>query len=75
MRRTIERLSVPNGPLVKKGKTTNTEYSLSPLFIGQMDLLNEATKIGLTHILKSQNQLSNSDISSDGINDGIIGEK
>ena len=75
LRRTIERLSVPNGPLVKKGKTTNTEYSLSPLFIGQMDLLNEATKIGLTHILKSQNQLSNYDISSDGINDGIIGEK
>lgn len=52
LRRIIERLSQPGGPLIKTGKTTNTVYSLSPEFRGQMSLLQEATRFGLTHILK-----------------------
>jgi ATP-dependent DNA helicase RecG len=32
LRRTIERLSQPGGPLVKVGKTNNTVYSISPLY-------------------------------------------
>jgi ATP-dependent DNA helicase RecG len=32
LRRTIERLSQPGGPLVKVGKTINTVYSISPLY-------------------------------------------
>ena len=67
-----ERLSLPGGPLIKTGKTNNTVYSLSPEFRGQMDLLQEATRIGLTHILKGHD--SNSiidDVPNDGISDGI----
>lgn len=76
LRRTIERLSKPGGPLVKAGKTTNTVYSLSPEFRGQMSLLQEATRIGLTHILKGEDSQTarhpdTKDSSSDGINDGI----
>ncbi len=63
LRRIIERLSQPGGPLVKTGKTTNTVYSISPLFRGQMNLLQEATRIGLTHLLKEQ---ENRDEGSDG---------
>lgn len=54
LRRTIERLTQPGGPLIKTGKTANTVYSLSPEFRGQMSLLQEATRIGLSHILKNQ---------------------
>ncbi|MBD5306188.1 MAG: ATP-dependent DNA helicase RecG [Bacteroides sp.] len=61
LRRIIERLSQPGGPLVKSGKTTNTVYSLSPEFRGQMDLLQEATRIGLTHLLKDQDNKSITD--------------
>ncbi len=72
LRRIIERLSQPEGPLIKTGKTTNTVYSLSPEFRGQMNLLQEATRIGLTHILKGQddNKIINdapNDVTSDGI--------
>lgn len=73
LRRVIERLSQPGGPLVKTGKTTNTVYSLSPEFRGQMSLLQEATRIGLTHILKGQDD-SNiiiNDSPNDGTSDGI----
>ena len=68
LRRTIERLSRPGGPLIKTGKTTNTVYSLSPEFRGQIDLLQEATTIGLTHILKRHD---NDGIINDAPNDGI----
>ena len=61
LRRIIERLSQPGGPLIKAGKTTNTVYSLSPKFRGQMDLLQEATRIGLTHLLKDQDNKSITD--------------
>ncbi|MCI9043180.1 MAG: ATP-dependent DNA helicase RecG [Muribaculaceae bacterium] len=67
LRRTIERLSEPNGPLIKTGRTTNTVYSLSPAFLGQMDLLNEATKIGLSHLLKTQNTDPSNDVTKDAI--------
>ena len=60
-RRIIERLSPPGGPLIKSGKTTNTVYSLSPEFRGQMDLLQEATKIGLTRLLCDQDNKSITD--------------
>ena len=39
LRRTIERLTQPGGPLIKTGKTTATIYSISPEFKGQMNLL------------------------------------
>lgn len=73
LRRVIERLSQPGGPLVKTGKTTNTVYSLSPEFRGQMSLLQEATRIGLTHILKGQddNNIIINDSPNDGTSDGI----
>lgn len=72
LRRIIERLSQPGGPLIKTGKTTNTVYSLSPEFRGQMSLLQEATRIGLTHILKGQNDNNTiNDIPNDGTSDGI----
>ena len=72
LRRIIERLSQPGGPLVKSGKTTNMVYSLSPEFRGQMDLLQEATRIGLTHLLKDQDNKSIvDDVSNDGISDEI----
>lgn len=68
LRRTIERLTVKGGPLIKNGKTTNTVYSLSPSFKGQMDLIQEATRIGLNQIIKEQENNKNS---TDGITDGI----
>lgn len=76
LRRIIERLSQPGGPLVKSGKTTNMVYSLSSEFRGQMDLLHEATRIGLTHLLKDQDNKSiakdvSNEETSDGISDGI----
>lgn len=72
LRRVIERLSQPGGPLIKTGKTTNTVYSLSPEFRGQMSLLQEATRIGLTHILKGQNDNNIiNDTPNDGTSDGI----
>lgn len=67
LRRIIERLSQPGGPLIKSGKTTNTTYSISPEFKGQVNLLQEATRIGLTHILSDQEQKK----ANDGISDGI----
>lgn len=72
LRRIIERLSQPGGPLIKTGKTTNTVYSLSPVFRGQMSLLQEATRIGLTHILKGQddNNIVN-DATNGETSDGI----
>lgn len=66
LRRIIERLSQPGGPLIKTGKTTNTVYSVSPQFKGQMNLLQKATQIGLDQILKEQN----CNKASDGISDG-----
>lgn len=71
LRRTIERLSQSGGPLVKTGKTTNTVYSLSPAFKGQMSLLHEATRIGLNHILKEQGNKSTNEDINDGTSDGI----
>ena len=72
LRRTIERLTHPGGPLIKTGKTTNTVYSISPEFKGQMSLLQEATRIGLTRILKGQDDKETSEEDrSDGISDGI----
>lgn len=76
LRRAIERFSKPGGPLIKTGKTANTVYSLSPEFRGRMSLLQEATIIGLNHILNGQDtqdecQLDVRDKSSDGTNDGI----
>ena len=67
LRRVIERLTEPGGPLVKTGKTTNTVYSISPSFKGQMNLIQEATRIGLSHILKEHD---NDVLTSDGISDG-----
>lgn len=68
LRRIIERLSQPGGPLIKSGKTTNTVYSLSPGFRGQMDLLQEAARIGLTHLLKDQDsKIVTDEWYSDGI--------
>lgn len=72
LRRIIERLSAPGGPLLKRGKTNNTVYTISPAYKGQMDILNEATRIGLSQMLKDANIPENrSDEISDGINDGI----
>ncbi|MDE7419112.1 MAG: putative DNA binding domain-containing protein [Muribaculaceae bacterium] len=72
LRRTIERLTQPGGPLIKTGKTTNTVYSISPEFKGQMNLLQQATRIGLSHILKEQEDKGTvKEDTSDGISDGI----
>lgn len=72
LRRTIERLSKPGGPLIKTGRTTNTVYSLSPVFRGQMSLLQEATRIGLSQMLKDQeNNLSDAEDTNGGKSDGI----
>ena len=72
LRRIIERLSQRGGPLIKTGKTTNTVYSISPEFKGQMSLLQEATRIGLTRILKGQDDKETGEEDrSDGISDGI----
>lgn len=49
LRRLLERLSEgPNPPLIKEGKTRNLTYSLSKDYLGQVDLLNEATRRGLS---------------------------
>lgn len=71
LRRIIERLSQPGGPLIKTGKTTNTTYSISPEFKGQMNLLQEATRIGLTHIFKAQDKNDNKEDINDRTSDGI----
>lgn len=68
LRRIIERLSEPGGPLIKTGKTVNMVYSISPEFRGKMNLIQEATRIGLSHMLKEQGV---KDIVSDGTSDGI----
>ena len=71
LRRTIERLSQPGGPLIKTGKTTNTVYSLSPEFRGQINLLQEATRISLDNILKDNDTDSIAgDVPNDGTSDG-----
>lgn len=67
LRRIIERLSAPGGPLLKSGKTTNMTYTISPAYIGQIDILNEATRIGLSQMLKDGNLPNNS---NDEIIDG-----
>ncbi len=67
LRRIIERLSAPGGPLLKSGKTTNMTYAISPAYIGQIDILNEATRIGLSQMLKDGNLPNNS---NDEIIDG-----
>lgn len=55
LRRVIERLSKPGGPIVKAGKTINTTYSISPSFKERLNLLQTATEIGLTHLMREQN--------------------
>lgn len=59
LRRTIERLCETGGYLVKTGKTTNTYYSLSTVYKKQRTLINEATKIGLNHIMNEQSRNKN----------------
>lgn len=66
LRRTFERLSKPGGPLRKEGKTNNTFYSISPWFVGQMDLLNEAARIGLKLMQSEDDRNSPIDEDSDG---------
>lgn len=52
LRRLLERLSEgPNPPLIKEGKTRNLTYSLSKDYLGQVDLLNEATRRGLSQMI------------------------
>ncbi len=51
LRRIIERLTRPGGPLVKKGRTINTVYSIAPSFKDKIDVLQETTRNGLNHIL------------------------
>ncbi|MDE5795066.1 MAG: hypothetical protein K2I08_10140 [Muribaculaceae bacterium] len=76
LRRIIERLSQRGGPLLKTGKTTNIVYSISPEFKGQMSLLQEATRIDLTRILKGQDDKETGEEDrSDGTSDGIISKK
>lgn len=62
LRRLLERLSEgPNPPLIKEGKTRNLTYSLSKDYLGQVDLLNEATRRGLSQMIQEvtqQNALS-----------------
>ncbi len=70
LRRIIERLSQPGEPLIKTGKTNNTIYSLSTEFRSKMNLLQEAIRIGLTHILKGQNHCDMIDnVPTDGTSD------
>lgn len=62
LRRVIERFT-DKGLIIKSGKTVNTVYTLSPDYLQRIEVLNQATKIGLTQML-------NGNIGSDGINDG-----
>lgn len=62
LRRVIERFA-DKGLIIKSGKTVNTVYTLSPDYLQRIEVLNQATKIGLTQML-------NGNIGSDGINDG-----
>ena len=76
LRRLLERLSEgPNPPLIKEGKTRNLTYSLSKDYLGQVDLLNEATRRGLSQMIQEvtkQNASFKTSIkSSDEINDEI----
>lgn len=57
LRRLLERLSEgPNPPLIKEGKTRNLTYSLSKDYLGQVDLLNEATRRGLSQMIQEVTQ-------------------
>lgn len=76
LRRLLERLSEgPNPPLIKEGKTRNLTYSLSKDYLGQVDLLNEATRRGLSQMTQEVTQqnasFKTSIKSSDEINDEI----
>lgn len=76
LRRLLERLSKgPNPPLIKEGKTRNLTYSLSKDYLGQVDLLNEATRRGLSQMIQEVTQqnasFKTSIKSSDEINDEI----
>lgn len=76
LRRLLERLSEgPNPPLIKEGKTRNLTYSLSKDYLGQVDLLNEATRRGLSQMIQDVTQqnasFKTSIKSSDEINDEI----
>lgn len=76
LRRLLERLSEgPNPPLIKEGKTRNLTYSLSKDCLGQVDLLNEATRRGLSQMIQEVTQqnasFKTSIKSSDEINDEI----
>lgn len=76
LRRLLERLSEgPNPPLIKEGKTRNLTYSLSKDYLGQFDLLNEATRRGLSQMIQEVTQqnasFKTSIKSSDEINDEI----
>ena len=76
LRRLLERLSEgPNPPLIKEGKTRNLTYSLSKDYLGLVDLLNEATRRGLSQMIQEVTQqnasFKTSIKSSDEINDEI----
>ena len=76
LRRLLERLSEgPNPHLIKEGKTRNLTYSLSKDYLGQVDLLNEATRRGLSQMIQEVTQqnasFKTSIKSSDEINDEI----
>ena len=76
LRRLLERLSEgPNPPLIKEGKTRNLTYSLSKDYLGQVDLLNEATRRGFSQMIQEVTQqnasFKTSIKSSDEINDEI----
>lgn len=76
LRRLLERLSEgPNPPLIKEGKTRNLTYSLSKDYLGQVDLLKEATRRGLSQMIQEVTQqnasFKTSIKSSDEINDEI----
>lgn len=76
LRRLLERLSEgPNPPLIKEGKTRNLTYSLSKDYLGQVDLLNETTRRGLSQMIQEVTQqnasFKTSIKSSDEINDEI----
>lgn len=47
LRRVIERFT-DKGLIIKSGKTVNTVYTLSPDYLQRIEVLNQATKIGLT---------------------------
>jgi len=63
LRRVIQRF-IEKGLIVKRGKTLNTIYTLSPNYLQKIEVINRATKIGLTQMLKDNT-------GSDGISDRI----